>query len=97
MTKGFTVELPHKVMYIYLLTYLKTIIISHYSSATTAGHRPLQLLAFSLDLRLLASSYCQPFCTNHHSIWPEGFLHYVYRDAVSTPELVYLSDCRFYG
>jgi hypothetical protein len=58
---------------------------------STAGHRPLQFLAISLDprLRIYASSSCQPFCANRHSTWPEGVLHYVYRDAVSTPELVY--------
>jgi hypothetical protein len=53
---------------------------------STAIHRPLQLLAISLDLRLLATSFYQPSCVNRHSTWPE-FLHYVYRDAVSTPEL----------
>jgi hypothetical protein len=31
------------------------------------------------------------------STWPEGVLHYVYRVAVSTPELVYPSVSRFYG
>jgi hypothetical protein len=51
----------------------------------TAGHRPLQYLAISLDLRL-ASSSCQPPCANRHSTWPEGVLLYVYRDAVSTPD-----------
>jgi Cu/Ag efflux pump CusA len=56
---------------------------------STAGHWPLQILAISLDLGLLASSSCQPFCANRHSTWPEGVLHYVYRDAVSTPELFY--------
>jgi hypothetical protein len=35
----------------------------------TAGHRPLQLLAISLDLGLLASSFCQPSCVNRHSTW----------------------------
>jgi hypothetical protein len=63
---------------------------------STAGHRPLQFLAIPLDFRLLASSSCQPSCANGYSIWPEDVLHYVYRDAVSTPELVYLSDYRLY-
>jgi hypothetical protein len=63
----------------------------------TVGHRPLQCLAISLDLRLLASSSCQPSCANRHSTWPEGVLHYVYLDAVSTPELVYPIGYRFYG
>jgi hypothetical protein len=31
---------------------------------STAGHRPLQSLAISLDLRLLASSSCQLSCAN---------------------------------
>jgi hypothetical protein len=66
-------------------------------SQSTAGHRPLQLLAISLDLRLLASSFYQPSCANRHSTWPEGVLRYVYLDAVSTPELVYPSGYRFYG
>jgi hypothetical protein len=39
---------------------------------STAGHRPLQLLVISLDLRLLASSFCQPSCANPHSTWPGG-------------------------
>jgi hypothetical protein len=64
---------------------------------STAGHRPLQLLAIWFDLRLLASSSRQPSCANRHSTWPEGVLHYVYLDSVSTPELVYPSGCRFYG
>jgi hypothetical protein len=51
---------------------------------STAGHRPLQLLAISLDLRLLESSSRQPSCANRHSTWREGGLHYVYRDATST-------------
>jgi hypothetical protein len=64
---------------------------------STAGHRPLQCLAISLDLRLFASSSCQPSCANRRSTWPEDVLHYVYLDAVSTSELVYPSGCRFYG
>jgi hypothetical protein len=64
---------------------------------STAGHRPLRLLAISLDLRQRASSSCKPSWANHHSTWPEGVLHYLYRTPVSTPELVKPSDCRFYG
>jgi hypothetical protein len=30
------------------------------------GHRPLQFLAISLDLRLLTSSFCQLSCANRH-------------------------------
>jgi hypothetical protein len=52
---------------------------------------PVQLFAISLDLRPLASSSCKPSCANPHSCWPEGVLHYVYRHAVSSPELIYLS------
>jgi hypothetical protein len=86
-------------------TTYKTIIkqvklIAKSSSSSSAAHcwtKPLQLLAISLDLQLLASSSCHPSCTNHHSTWPEGFLHYVYRDTVSTPELVYPNCCRFYS
>jgi hypothetical protein len=56
---------------------------------STAGHTPLQFLAISLDLRLLASSSCQPSCANRHSTTgPEGVLRYVYLDAESTLELV---------
>jgi hypothetical protein len=62
----------------------------HHPQQSTAGHRPLQFLAISLDLRLLAFSYCQPSCANRHSTWPEGVLHYVFLDAVSTPELLNL-------
>jgi hypothetical protein len=54
---------------------------------STARYRPLQILTISLDLRLLASSSCQPSCVNCHSTWPEGALHYVYLDAFSTSEL----------
>jgi hypothetical protein len=68
------------------------IIISPLQFAT--GYRPLQLLAISLDPRLLASRSCQPSYVNRHSTWPESVLHYVYRNAVSTPELVYPSGCR---
>jgi hypothetical protein len=53
---------------------------------STSGHRPLQFFAILLDPRF-ASSFRQPSCANRHSIWPEGVLHYVYRDAVSTLEL----------
>jgi hypothetical protein len=63
---------------------------------STAGHRPLQFLTILLNLRL-ASSSCQPSYANRHSAWPEGVLHYVYLDAVTTPELVYPSGCQFYG
>jgi hypothetical protein len=62
------------------------------SSSSSAYHNPLLdigLSNISLDLRLLASSSCQPSCANRHSTWPEGVLHYVYLDAVSTPEIVY--------
>jgi hypothetical protein len=48
------------------------IIISQLQSI--AGHRTIQLLAISLDLRLLASSSCQSSCANRHSAWPEGVL-----------------------
>jgi hypothetical protein len=61
----------------------------HHKSIT--GHGPLQLLAISLDLRLIASSSCQPLYTNRHFTRPEGVLHYVYRDAISTPNPV--MDC----
>jgi hypothetical protein len=64
---------------------------------STDGHRLLQLLNISLDLRLLASTSCQPSCANRHSTWPESVVHYVYWDAFSTPELIYPNGCRFYG
>jgi hypothetical protein len=63
--------------------------IVHHHQPITGGHRPLQLLAITLDLRLLASSPCQPSCAIRHSTWSEGVLHYVYGDAASTSELVY--------
>jgi hypothetical protein len=71
-------------MFLHAKHLLKTLLHHH---QPTAGHRPLQLLAISLNLRLLASSSRQPSCANRHSIWPEGVLHYVYRDAISTLEL----------
>jgi hypothetical protein len=76
--------------YVYLLILLSCSILYIIISLpqSTAGHR-LQSLAISLGLRLLASSSCQPFCANRHSTWPEGALHYIYLDAVSTLELVY--------
>jgi hypothetical protein len=78
---------------------------------SSAGHKPTQSLAFSLDSR---SSSCQSSCKNRHSTWPEVRVVYttipwgiglgeprgridIYRDAVSTLELVYLRGCRFYG
>jgi hypothetical protein len=36
---------------------------------STGGHTSLQLLAISLDLRLLESSSRQPLCVNRHSTW----------------------------
>jgi hypothetical protein len=75
----------YKKVFITIDTYV-IIIISPLQS--TAGHRPLQSHAISLDHRLLASSSCQPSCATRHSTWPEGVLHYVYLDAVFTPELV---------
>jgi hypothetical protein len=39
---------------------------------STAGHKRLQLLAIPLDLRLHASSSCQPSCINRHFTWLEG-------------------------
>jgi hypothetical protein len=39
---------------------------------STAWQRPLQCLAISLDLRLLASSSCQLSYANRHSTWPEA-------------------------
>jgi hypothetical protein len=80
-----------------ILIIITVIIIIISSPQSTAGHRPLQFLAISLDLRLLASSSCKPSCANRLSTWPEGVLHFVYLDAVSTPELVYPSGYRFYG
>jgi hypothetical protein len=38
-------------------------------SQSTAGLRPLQYPAISLDPRSLASSSCQPSCANRHSYW----------------------------
>jgi hypothetical protein len=75
--------------------YIRTLIIIIISlPQSTAGHRPLQSPATSLDLR---TSSCQPPCANRHYTWSEGVLHYVYLDAVSTPELVYPSGYQFYG
>jgi hypothetical protein len=56
------------------------------SSSSSAWHRALQFLAISLDPRSHPGTAGRP--ANPHSTWPEGVLHYVYRDAVSTPELV---------
>jgi hypothetical protein len=70
------------------------------ASSSSAHYNPLLDIGFSnvsLDLRLLAFSYCQPSYANCHSTWPEGVLRYVYRDAVSTPELIYPGGCRFFG
>jgi hypothetical protein len=48
---------------------------SYYFNNTTklslsSTHWPLQLVAISLDLRLLVSSSCQPSCAYRHSTWP---------------------------
>jgi hypothetical protein len=77
--------------------YQLIIIIIIIPSQSTAGHRPLQVLAISLDPRPLASSSCQPSCASRYSTWPQGVLNYVYLDAASTPELIYPSGYRFYG
>jgi hypothetical protein len=65
---------------------------------STPGHRAVQLLAISFDLRLLAA----PARRSAQIVTPPGGVgspqpHYVYRDTDSTPELVYPSGCRFYG
>jgi hypothetical protein len=60
---------------------------------STAGHRPLQLLAISLDLRLLAFLLLQllPTILRKSSLYLAwGILHYIYRNAVPTLELGYL-------
>jgi hypothetical protein len=62
---------------------------------STAGLSLLQFLAISLDLGLLSYSSRQPSFANRYSTWTEGVLHYIYLDLVFTPELVYLSGCRF--
>jgi hypothetical protein len=82
--------------YVFLLSIIIIIIIISLPQST-AGHRPLQSLAISLDLLLLTSSSCQPSSANRYSTWSEGILHYVYLDAVSTPDIVYPSGYRFYG
>jgi hypothetical protein len=93
----FRISIPEKILMdeVAIVLFIVTIIISPPQSS--AGHSPLLLFAISLDLQLLASSSCHPYCANRHSTRPEGVLHYVYRDAVSIPELVYPSGCRFYG
>jgi hypothetical protein len=58
--------------------------------------RPLQYLAISLDLWLLASSSCLPSRASRHSTWPAGDLHNDYLDVVSTPELGCPSGYLFY-
>jgi hypothetical protein len=69
------------------------VVILHHQTTTVHCWTWLQLLA--IDLWLLASSSHQVSCVNRH-IWPEGILR-VYRDAVSTLELVYPSGYRFDG
>jgi hypothetical protein len=70
----------HKTLCFSYMVGLPVVVVSfyHHHQPTTAGHRPLQCLAISLYLRLLASSSCQPSCANRHSTWLEGVLHYVY-------------------
>jgi hypothetical protein len=41
---------------------------------STAGRKPLQFRANSLDPRLLASSSCRPSCPNRHTTWPKGII-----------------------
>jgi hypothetical protein len=63
----------------------RLIIISVISSLESAHHSPLLDLGLfnsSLDLRLLASSSCQPFSAKRHSTWPEGVLPYVHPTAM---------------
>jgi hypothetical protein len=64
------------------------------NSSSSAHHGPLLDIGLSnfspsrSILGYLTSSSCQPSCANRHSTGPEGVLHYVYLDAVSTPELI---------
>jgi hypothetical protein len=56
----------HGEIYMVRLFFIAIIIIIISPLQSTAGHRPLQLLVISLDIRLLASSSCQPSCANRH-------------------------------
>jgi hypothetical protein len=66
------------------------------SSSSSAHHSPLLDIGLS-NLSPSRSILGHCACANRHSTWPEDVLHYVYLDAVSTPELVYPSGYRFYG
>lgn len=60
----------------------------HQPIGPIAGHMPLQQYAIYLSSRLLSSRY-QLHCEGHRSIYPEGFLPYICRSAVSTQDHVY--------
>jgi hypothetical protein len=75
------------------------------SSSSSAYYSPLLVIGlsnvstsrsiFGYSHPALASRPAQT--ANRHSTRPEGVLHYVYLDAVSTPELIYPNGYRFYG
>jgi hypothetical protein len=62
-----TITITTTTIIIITVTIIIIIIIS--PSQSTAGLRPLQYPAISLDPRSLASSSCQPSCANRHSYW----------------------------
>jgi hypothetical protein len=68
-------------------------------SSSSVYHNPLMDIGLSKcsPSALILDFFCQLYCANRHSTWPEGFLHFVYRDAVSTQERVYRNSCGFYG
>jgi hypothetical protein len=75
-----------------VLSNISTIIIIIISpQKSTEEQKPLQLLAISLDLRLLASSSRQQI------VIPPGVIHHIFREAVFTPELIYPNGSQFYG
>jgi hypothetical protein len=82
-------QVPHYRHYLYIVFYRY---IHHHHQPTTSPPFDIGLSNFSAT----TSSSRQPACANRHSTWPGGVLHYVYRDAISTPEHVYPSGCRFY-
>jgi hypothetical protein len=72
------------------------------SSSSSAYDSPLLTKAPPISHHLIRSpatriQRLRAGLRKRHTTWPEGVVHYVYRDAVFTPELVYHKGSRFYG
>jgi hypothetical protein len=54
---------------------------------STARHWTSPIVRHLARSSALTSSSSQTSCANRHSTWPEGVLHYIYRESASNPRL----------